>query len=140
MTDTIDSTTDGDTAEAAADEAAAADASADEVADAGDAGVDDHGHEAHDEHHGPTDAFFVKVFVFLAVVTGLEVAASYIELGPAFLPILLGLMVIKFFSVVLIFMHVRYDAKIFGNLFYVGLVLAVGVYIVMLLSFQFFAS
>ncbi len=91
-----------------------------------------------DEHHGPTDAFFIKTALVLAVITALEVAASYVSLGPFFLPILLGLMAIKFLAVVLIFMHVKYDRPIFGQLFYVGLVLAVGVYLVMLLTFQFF--
>ena len=94
-------------------------------------------HDDH-EHHGPTDAFFIKTAAVLAVITALEVAASYIELGALFLPILIGLMLIKFFAVVLIFMHVKYDAPIFGRLFWVGLVLAVVVYGVMLLTFQFF--
>ena len=101
--------------------------------------ADEHGDHGDDhEHHGPTDAFFIKTAVVLAAITALEVAASYIELGAFFLPILLGLMLIKFFAVVLIFMHVKYDAPIFGRLFWVGLVLAVGVYGVMLLTFQFF--
>ena len=95
--------------------------------------------EAHaDEHHGPTDAFFIKTAAVLAVITALEVAASYIELGPFFLPILLALMAIKFFAVVLIFMHVKYDRPLFGQLFYIGLALALGVYLAMLLTFQFF--
>ncbi len=94
--------------------------------------------EEHDEHHGPTDAFFIKTALVLAVITALEVAASYVELGVFFLPILIGLMLIKFFAVVLVFMHVKYDRPIFGQLFYIGLALAVGVYLVMLLTFQFF--
>ncbi len=96
-------------------------------------------HDDHaDEHHGPTDAFFIKTALVLAVITALEVAASYVELGVFFLPILIGLMLIKFFAVVLVFMHVKYDRPIFGQLFYIGLALAVGVYLVMLLTFQFF--
>ncbi len=115
MTDTIDDTTEEATGDVA----------------------DEH---AHDDHHGPTDAVFVKTFVFLAIVTALEVAASYVELGVAFLPILLGLMIAKFFTVVLVFMHVKYDAAIFGRLFYIGLALAAAVYLATLLTFQFFDS
>ena len=58
--------------------------------------------------------------------------------GRAFLPILLTLMIVKFFSVVLFFMHLRFDSKIFSVLFYAGLFLAVGVYTVALFTFHFF--
>jgi cytochrome c oxidase subunit IV len=95
-------------------------------------------HESH-ESHGLTDLGYVQVAVALAIITGLEVYASYSDwLGRAFLPILLVLMVVKFFSVVLFFMHLRFDSKIFSALFYAGLFLAVGVYIVALFTFHFF--
>ncbi len=56
----------------------------------------------------------MQVAVVLAIITGLEVLASYTDwLGRAFLPILLVLMIVKFFSVVLFFMHLRFDSKIF---------------------------
>jgi len=99
---------------------------------------DEHGHAGDHDGHGPSDAFFIKTALVLAVITALEVAASYIELGVMFLPILIGLMLIKFFAVVLIFMHVKYDKKIFGQMFWIGLALAFFVYLVMLLCFQFF--
>jgi cytochrome c oxidase subunit IV len=97
------------------------------------------GHDAHD-HHGPTDKQFITVFFILAAITAVEVAVSYLDIGAAFLPVLLALMVVKFFTVVLYFMHVKFDAKIFGQLFYIGLGLAVGVYIAALATFQFFAG
>jgi len=98
--------------------------------------------EAHDEHahHGPTDKQFVTIFIILAVLTAIEVAVSYIDIGPAFIPVLLGLMVVKFFTVVLYFMHIRFDHKLFGRLFYIGLFLAVLVYAAALSTFQFFAG
>jgi cytochrome c oxidase subunit 4 len=95
---------------------------------------------AHDNHHGPTDKQFIGIFFFLAAVTGLEVLISYIDVGPAFLPLLLGLMAVKFFTVVWYFMHIKFDAKIFGRLFYIGLGLAVVVYTGALSTFQFFAG
>jgi cytochrome c oxidase subunit 4 len=49
-------------------------------------------------------------------------------------------MAVKFFTVVLFFMHIKYDAKIFGRLFYIGLGLAVFVYVVALFTFHFFSS
>jgi cytochrome c oxidase subunit 4 len=99
------------------------------------------------EHHeapqaeAHNDLVYIKVAVVLAALTGLEVAASYSGwLGKAAVPLLLIMMVIKFFTVVLYFMHIKYDAKVFGRLFYAGLGLAVGVYIAALCTFKFFAT
>ncbi len=74
----------------------------------------------------------------LAFVTGIEVALYYLDLGKAYLPILLVLMVIKFLTVVSLFMHLRFDNKIFSWLFYSGLMLALFVYIAALMTFRFF--
>ena len=102
-----------------------------------DASADDT-HEP-DDWHGLTDLGYVQVAVALAIITGMEVYASYSDwLGGAFLPILLVLMIVKFFSVVLFFMHLRFDSKIFSALFYAGLFLAAGVYIIALFTFHFF--
>ena len=101
-----------------------------------DAAHDDHG----DDHHGPTDKQFIGIFFFLAAITAVEVAVSYIDIGAAFLPVLLGLMVVKFFTVVWYFMHVKFDNPLFGRLFYIGLGLAVAVYAAALATFQFFAG
>jgi cytochrome c oxidase subunit 4 len=102
---------------------------------------------ASNEHHevaeaeAHNDLVYIKVAVILAAVTGLEVAASYAGwLGPAKLWLLLIMMVMKFFTVVLYFMHVKYDAKVFGRLFYTGIGLAVGVYIAALATFKFFST
>ncbi len=100
---------------------------------------------AHDEHvakdqHGPSDRQFVTIFFLLAGLTAIEVAVSYIDIGPLFLPVLLGLMVVKFFTVVLYFMHIKFDNKLFGRLFYIGLGLAVFVYSAALATFHFFAG
>ena len=95
-----------------------------------------------EEHHagGHKDSFYVQIAAILAVLTGLEVSISYIDIGPAFLPVLLVLMVIKFFMVVLFFMHLKFDSKWFSFFFYAGLVLAVGVYLTALATFKFFVD
>jgi cytochrome c oxidase subunit 4 len=95
---------------------------------------------AHDNHHGPSDKQFIGIFFFLAAVTALEVLVSYIDIGAFFLPVLLALMVLKFFTVVWYFMHVKFDNPLFGRLFYIGLGLAVVVYAGALSTFQFFAG
>jgi cytochrome c oxidase subunit 4 len=97
---------------------------------------------AHDEHeHGMSDLGYVKVALALAIITAIEVALSYMvdDLGALFLPLLLLLMVIKFFSVVLYFMHLKFDNRLFSIMFYMGLGLAIGVYIVTLFAFEFFS-
>jgi cytochrome c oxidase subunit 4 len=100
----------------------------------------EHAEDGHAEHW--TDRQYVKLFVFLVVVTAVEVALSYMidDLGALFLPLLLILMAVKFFAVVLLFMHLKFDNRLFGIMFYMGLSLAVGVYIVALFTFRFFDS
>ena len=79
--------------------------------------------------------------IALAVITAIEVAISYMvdDLGPFFLPLLRGLMLIKFFSVVLFFMHLKFDNRLFSVMFYLGLVLAIAVYMATLFTFEFFS-
>jgi cytochrome c oxidase subunit 4 len=106
------------------------------------AGHHDSGSFGHDEvHEGLSDTQYIYVALLLAAVTGGEVALTYIDLPHAlFMVLLMVAMMFKFFTVVLFFMHVKYDAKIFGRLFYIGLGLAVFVYMVALFTFHFFSS
>jgi cytochrome c oxidase subunit 4 len=98
-------------------------------------------HEEAGEHEDHwTDLKYVQLALALAVITAIEVALSYMvdDLGPVFLPLLLILMAIKFFSVVLFFMHLKFDNRLFSLLFYLGLGLAVAVYVAALFTFEFF--
>ncbi|HEY5663356.1 MAG TPA: cytochrome C oxidase subunit IV family protein [Ilumatobacter sp.] len=99
-----------------------------------------HGEAHHSDEHW-SDLKYVQLALVLAGITAIEVALSYMvdDLGALFLPLLLILMVIKFFSVVLFFMHLKFDSRLFGLLFYTGLGLAVAVYIAALLTFEFFS-
>ena len=49
-------------------------------------------------------------------------------------------MAVKFWLVAQFFMHLKFDAKIFGRLFWTGLLLAVSVYVAALATFQVFFS
>ena len=91
-------------------------------------------------HHGATDRQYIVIAVVLAVITAMEVTISYVDIGPIFLPALLILMAAKFLTVVSYFMHLKFDNKIFSFMFYLGLVLAVGVYSAALATFHFFGS
>jgi cytochrome c oxidase subunit 4 len=55
------------------------------------------------------------------------------------MPMLLGMMVIKFVMVVSIFMHLKFENKLFSYIFYSGLILAILVYAAALATFLFFS-
>ncbi len=101
-------------------------------------GEDLSANEFGDHQHGATDKQYIVIAVILAVITGLEVTLTYIDVGPIFLPALLIMMTAKFLIVVSFFMHLKFDHKVFSFLFYTGLVLALGVYSVALATFHFF--
>ncbi len=96
------------------------------------------GEEVVEGHGHPSDLFYVGVALILGVITAMEVSLTYLDVGRIFLPALLVLMAIKFFMVVLFFMHLRFDNKVFGRLFYSGLLLAVTVYVAALATFHVF--
>ncbi|MEY4174731.1 MAG: hypothetical protein RI900_1896 [Actinomycetota bacterium] len=101
----------------------------------------EHAAEAH-EHHTPSDRYFIKIAIILAVVTALETSTYWWpkSLETVGVISLLIMMTIKFFMIVMVFMHLKFDSKIFSLMFYTGLVLAIGVYMVFLFTFQFFKS
>ena len=92
------------------------------------------------EQHGMSDAGYIKIALILAAITALEVSTYYVDFGPLFMPALMIMMVVKFVMVVSYFMHLKFDNKIFSFLFYVGLALALFVYIAALATFKFFVS
>lgn len=92
--------------------------------------------------HEPSDGLYVRVFIFLAVVTGMEVATTYIDAfkdAHAEVPILIVLMAIKFFTVTYYFMHLKFDPALCRRVFNFGLSVAVSVFVVMLAMFHFWA-
>jgi cytochrome c oxidase subunit IV len=98
-------------------------------------------HHAHDGHV-PKDSYFIKIALILALVTALETSTYWWPEGAQSwaIPALLIMMGIKFVMIVSIFMHLKFDSKIFTFMFYTGLVLAIFVYMVFLFTFQYFRS
>lgn len=90
----------------------------------------------HDEHH-PTAKQYVQIAVILGVLTAMEISASYIEMGRAFIPVLLTLMAIKFALVAGFFMHLKYDTRLYTRFMVGGLTLAGVLYAVVLIVFAF---
>ncbi|MDZ7674608.1 MAG: cytochrome C oxidase subunit IV family protein [Acidimicrobiales bacterium] len=105
------------------------------------AGVDTH--TDHDEHH-PSDGTYWKVGAILGAITLAEISTYFIadppydhELAPLLIGSLLVMMVAKFAAIGAYFMHLKFDSPILRWAFIGGLVLAVGVYLVVLATFAF---
>jgi cytochrome c oxidase subunit 4 len=97
--------------------------------------------ETTEQHeHGMTDAGYIKIALILAAITALEVSTYYVDFGPLFMPSLMIMMVVKFVMVVSYFMHLKFDNKLFSLMFYIGLGLALFVYITALATFKFFIA
>ncbi len=82
------------------------------------------------KHEHPTDKQYVMVALILAAITLAEVLVYYIEsLEGLLVPILVVMSIVKFSMVVLWFMHLRFDSRLFRRLFFTGVLLALFVYI-----------
>ena len=76
----------------------------------------------------PTLARYVLIAVVLTAVTIVEVGVYYVgALRSAFLPIFLGLSAVKFALVVMFYMHLRFDSRLFSVLSFGGLALAASI-------------
>ena len=87
------------------------------------------------------DKVYVLTALFLAALTVVEILTYAAPDFPVWadellIPVLMILMAIKFFTIVYIFMHLKFDKPILTRIFYMGLVLAVVVYIAMLSTFR----
>jgi cytochrome c oxidase subunit 4 len=88
-------------------------------------------------HGHPSELEYIKIAAVLALITGAEVAVYYAKsLGSLLAIILVVLSVAKFSLVVLWFMHLRFDSRLFRRLFVTGLVLALFVYTIVLTTFH----
>jgi len=81
----------------------------------------------------------VKVAAILAFLTALEVGTYFIEEASTQLlvGILIPMMIVKFGTVIMYFMHLKYDNPLFKRVFLFGLILAVVVFLIMLTTFEF---
>jgi len=68
---------------------------------------------------------YLFVFIALAVFTLIETLVSYVQQAAIKFPTLVILSVVKAVLVLLYFMHLKFDARIFSYLFIAGCVLAI---------------
>lgn len=101
---------------------------------------------AHDSQHAahahPTGNTYLKVFAILTVITAVEVWAYYIPAlvaSPLFNPSLIAMSAAKFAIVVLWYMHLKFDHKLFKVLFSGPLIIAMATIVALLFLFGQFA-
>ncbi|MEZ4552707.1 MAG: cytochrome C oxidase subunit IV family protein [Dehalococcoidia bacterium] len=87
------------------------------------------------EQHGLTIRQYLMIGAALTVITIIELAVSYSDLGDAMVPILLILSAVKFVVVVAYFMHLRFDAPIFTRMFVGSFFLALAILIALVSLF-----
>jgi cytochrome c oxidase subunit 4 len=92
---------------------------------------------SHSEH--PSPATYFKVAMALCLLTGLEVVVFFFEwLSYGIIPVLAILSVAKFALVIMFYMHLKFDNKLFSTLFLTGLFLAIGVTFALMALFRWF--
>jgi cytochrome c oxidase subunit 4 len=75
----------------------------------------------HRPHPKPRD--YWKIALLLAVITAAEVSVTYLDaLDGVIAPLLIAMAVAKFWLVVAFFMHLRFEAPIYRNLFLIGVI------------------
>lgn len=92
-----------------------------------------------EEHHGShaSPGSYWLIGGILTVITAVEVAIFYIPaLDPVLVPVLLILSAAKFVLVVMFFMHLKFDSKIYTGLFLSGMVLASFMMVALVLLFH----
>lgn len=92
----------------------------------------------HEEHH-PTWQTYVKIGVILFVITAIEVSAFFIpawESSRIYVPSMLFLSSLKFIAVVMFYMHLKYDHRIFRALFTGPLIVAMITIVALLFLFD----
>lgn len=100
---------------------------------------------AHESHHAPAPHVehpspkeYVRIGMILGVLTALEVATYYVDVGVLLVPTLFGLAIVKFAIVVMWFMHLKFDSPTYARFFLMGLAGAATLYLIVLISFRVF--
>ncbi len=87
-------------------------------------------------HAHPTPRDYWLIALILAVITGAEVSVTYIDaLDSVVAPLLITMSAAKFAIVVGYFMHLKYEQRIYRNLFLMGIIAAPILFGTVLLTF-----
>lgn len=102
------------------------------------AGADPHSHVSGEVHDHPTWSTYWKVALILTVITAVEVSAYYIpawENSRIYVPSMLIMSAAKFVIVVMFYMHLKYDHRLFRALFSGPLIIAITTIIALMFLF-----
>lgn len=88
----------------------------------------------------PRRANYLGIFIILIVLTLIETLVSYVQQETIKFPVLIVLSVIKAVLVLLYFMHLKFDSRLFTYLFVAGCVLVVPLVLVMTLVMPVIAN
>ena len=97
-----------------------------------------HSHVSGEVHDHPTWSTYWKVALILTVITAVEVSAYYIpawENSRIYVPSMLIMSTAKFIIVVMFYMHLKYDHRLFRALFTGPLIIAITTIIALLFLF-----
>ncbi len=93
------------------------------------------------QHEHTSVRTYILIGVILAVITAVEVGLYYLEAveaaRPFLTPALLALSAMKFALVVLFFMHLKFESKIFSGMFYFGLAVSGALMIALIVIYLF---
>ena len=93
-----------------------------------------HAAEAQQRSH-PTVRQYLLIGLLLTLITVVELAASYSDIGSLLIPILIVLSAVKFAVVVAYFMHLRFEDALLTKLFVMGFVLAGSILVALIALF-----
>ena len=97
------------------------------------------GRRTHSAHPSPKE--YIRIAIVLFLITIMEVSTYYLQPPRSVLiPVLFVFTVVKFALVVLWFMHLRFDSRVYSRFFVMGIAFAVTLYIVVLLLFGAFTG
>ena len=89
--------------------------------------------EAHGEEHHPSALEYIQIGLILSVITAVEVALYYVDIDHNLLVVMLiVLSIAKFALVVMWFMHLRFDNRLFSIFFVSGMALTFTVFAVVI--------
>jgi len=99
--------------------------------------AESHIEESHDEHPTTTIRQYLLIGLVLSVITAVELVMSLYEeeLGVVLIPGLLIFSAIKFYIVVAMFMHLKFDSIHFTRMFVFGFVLATALLLAVVVLF-----
>jgi len=100
----------------------------------------ENGSSARGRAHASTKTY-IGIAAVLAVITAIEVMVFYVEaLRPVIVPLLLTLSGTKFALVVMFFMHLKFDGKVFAGVFIGPLAIAILLILAMLAMYGLFTT